>query len=378
MLPLSASITPARPAVGMTTRSAFTSVAAASDLLDRIALSLHARKRPLGSVLRGDTRCASRRAHMQQRDRHAAAARNFRDATGELDRRARIRRVIYRDEHVVERKMAVLERDDVAIGVVRHEQRHGLRRPCHGFGHRSVHPARGPFAALGCYDEKIRGMAVEPTEQRVDRHPAVDGELRHLHSEVREHVLLCAAWFQKAPALERLAHGREAAPALLAAFDVQQREAVCRNTAIANAYAKARSLAGEKSVGWTTDWTRGARSGRVRMSFGMDFRFVRTGVRSRLADMMQADSIARKRSNTRAISHARYRARRRDSLHDSRGCRDSLADAPTDAARKLGHVVIEALRFERDTPLRGTPIRANALDDAAITQKLHVPVTLGT
>ena len=158
VLPRSASNTPARPAVGITMRSAST------------------RPRPQGST-RPDHRGGNtverpagaprpRRAacrfgsDVQQRD-HAGVAPDLDHAARELDCGARVGRAIQGHEHVGKRKAAVRGRDDAALRIVRHEQRHRLRPSRHRLGDRAVQPASEAFTPFRCDDEQVDRRAFE-------------------------------------------------------------------------------------------------------------------------------------------------------------------------------------------------------------------------
>ena len=182
------------------------------DLRDGLALAAHPRESPPCPVLGSHARHVGLGSHVKQRDRRLAVAADVGRTSRELDGRARVWRVIDRDQHVVERECAVGQRDEASLGVGGHEQGHRSRTPRHRLGHRTVQPSRGAVASLGRNDQQIGRSLVEVIDDGPRGKKARDRALGNLHAESFEERTARAVTLEQTPAFEGSAHGRKIAP----------------------------------------------------------------------------------------------------------------------------------------------------------------------
>jgi hypothetical protein len=183
------------------------------DLVDGLAFAMHAREAPLGSVVSMHAGELLPASDVQQRDRRLLVAHDCGGAPRKLDCGVRVRHSVDGNQHMLECEVAVRQRHELALRIGRHEQSHGSRPSGHRFGHRALQPPRDAFPAFGRDDEKIGRLGFEVFGNGQCRKAALQRDLVHADAELREDVLLGAAGLEQAPTLERLAHGRKAAPA---------------------------------------------------------------------------------------------------------------------------------------------------------------------
>ena len=207
VLPRSASRTPRCPAVGMPMKLTSNSIAASTIDFTTLPCSKHDRRQG-GELLDVYTHGWRRASDMKKVHDDVSTGQNSAHALNRLDRLARCRRKVHRNQRTPELNVTT-DLADKTARPRRNEQCRNGRAAGYGFRHRPPQPTLEAIAALGRKHDEIAGMLAQKTDDTLRRLSPLDGAVVNFNSKLGRDLPWRSALFRQSPLREQASRMRE-------------------------------------------------------------------------------------------------------------------------------------------------------------------------